>query len=353
MAWNILTFGRNYTLSAAETRQIEKGTEIPNRNDDTLLGWSDYQEGKVAIIFSTLFAAPIRKKQGDWDTQNYADANQAYAIYSAQLDSYYRLVDVHPEKFRLVKTKNDLQEVLADWENEGKDIDHPVGLVPLMEGADAVRTPSELEDWWERGVRILGPAWAGTRFCGGTNEPGPLTKEGYSLLDGMADFGFSLDISHMDEKAVLQTLDYFPGPIIASHANAGSLLKGSSSNRFLSDRVIQGLVERDGVIGVVPYNRFLVNGWQPKDGRWRVGLHHVTEQIDHICQLAGDARHVGIGSDFDGGFGLQNAPEEIETIADLQKLVPFLFEKGYTDDDVAAILGQSWIRFLRETLPDG
>ena len=117
--------------------------------------------------------------------------------------------------------------------------------------------------------------------------------------------------------------------------------------------MLEGLIERDGVIGVVPYNCFLVNGWRPSDGRQQVGLYHVVEQIDHICQIAGDARHVGIGSDFDGGFGLQKTPAEIDTIADLQKLVPFLREKGYTDENIAAVLGLNWIRFLKQSLPEG
>jgi membrane dipeptidase len=352
IAWNMLTFGRDYTQSAADTRLKEDGTLIPKNNGDTLLGWPDYQRGQVALVFATLFAAPIRAKLGDWDSQYYADVNEAYTIYNRQLDAYHRLVDDHPEKFQLVLNNETLRIVLSDWGN--KDVNgHPVGLIPLMECAEAVRHPSELEEWWERGVRIIGPAWAGTRFCGGTREPGPLTKEGFGLLDGMADVGFTLDLSHMDEGAVLQSLDRYPGRIIASHANVKALLPGTESNRFLSDRVIQGLIDRKGIVGVVPYNRFLINGWSPSDGRLKVSLTLVVDHIDYICQIAGDAQHVGIGSDFDGGFGLQKTPFEIDTIADLQKLAPLLAEKGYTDVDIAAIFGQNWINFLLESLPEG
>jgi len=222
-----------------------------------------------------------------------------------------------------------------------------------MEGAEGVRSIGELEMWWERGVRIIGLAWAGTRFCGGTGEPGPLTQEGHHLLEGMAEYGFVLDISHMDEEAVLQSLDAYPGTIIASHSNASALLKGLESNRFLSDRMIQGLLERNGVIGVVPYNRFLVPGWMKKDRREAVTLEHVVAQIDYICQMAGDARHVGIGSDFDGGFGVQSVPVEIDTIADLQKLTPLLAQKGYTEEDIAIIMGRNWLNILKENLPTG
>ena len=352
LAWNIITFGRDYTQSAADTCLRERGTQIPIHNGDTLLGWPDYQQGQVAIIFATLFATPIRSQLGDWDTQSYADADQAYSHYNTQLDAYYRLTDEHSGKFRLISYLEDLKAVISHWEQETAET-HPVGLVPLMEGAEAVRHPSELEEWWQRGVRIIGPAWIGTCYCGGTHEPGPLTHEGYALLDGMAGLGFSLDISHMDEKAVFQALDEYPGRIIASHANARALLKGNESNRFLSNRVIQGIIERDGIIGIVPFNPFLISGWKPSDGRQKAGLHHVVDQIDHICQVAGDALHTGIGSDFDGGFGLQKTPNEVDTIADLKKLVPLLAEKGYTETDTAAILGRNWIRLLTETLPEG
>ncbi len=306
----------------------------------------------MAVIFATLFAAPVRRRLGEWDTQFFKDIESAHKVYGRQLDAYYRLADDHPDKFQLILTLEHFLNVLDRWERSPGEEQKPVGLVTLMEGAEAVRHPGELDEWWERGVRIIGPAWAGNRFCGGTREPGPLTSEGYALLDGMADLGFTLDLSHMDEQAALQSLDYYPGPIIASHSNAAALLERIEGNRHLSDRQIRGLIQRDGIIGIVPHNRFLDRQWTPKDGRQAITLHHIIAQIDYVCQMAGDARHVGIGSDFDGGFGVQHTPAEIETIADLQKLVPLLEERGYTTDDVAAILGENWLSLLRRTLPE-
>lgn len=351
LAWNMLSFGRDYTRPAAETRQLEQGSETPKRNGDTLLGWPEYQQGRVAVIFATLFAAPARKKVGAWDHQCYTDSEQAARLYSAQLDAYHRLVESQGEKFRLLETLPDLHAHLTQW-RRGEEDNPPVGLVVLMEGAEAVRSPAELEEWWRRGVRIIGPAWAGTRFCGGTGEPGPLTKEGYALLEGMAGFGFGLDLSHMDEQAALQALDTYAGVLLASHANAAALLPGVESNRFLSDRLIQGILDREGVIGVVPFNRFLLPGWQERDGRQRVTLEHVFAQIDYICQKAGDAHHVGLGSDFDGGFGVQRVPQEIDTIADLRLLIPLLAEHGYNDEDITAIMGKNWLTLLERILPE-
>jgi membrane dipeptidase len=352
IAWNILSFGRDYLRSAHETRRIENGSLTIARNGDTLLGWPDYQDGQIAVIFVTLFSTPARWAY-DWETYFYKEPKEAQKQYRQQMDLYYRLTDDNPDKFRFIRSASDLDEVLAsqrEAESSGKG--YPVGLLPLMEGADCILDFSELEEWWELGLRFIGPAWAGTRFCGGTKEPGALTKDGRKLLDAMADLSFTLDLSHMDEAAVLESLDVYPDQIVATHANCLALMPEYEFNRLLSDRVIHGILERDGMIGVVPFNTFLKDGWLiGKSKREEVSLDRLVDHIDHICQIAGDAHHVGIGSDFDGGFGWQSTPQEIDTIADLQKLIPLLSARGYSEEDAAAILGGNWINQLYRSLP--
>jgi membrane dipeptidase len=352
LAYNILNFGRDYTRSAAETRRSEKEnlSPAPGLNGETLLGWPDYQRGRVGVLFSTLFVTPLRRRDGEWDKQVYADASQAHDLYRAQLDVYHKLTDDHPHQFHLIGSRTDLEAVLTHWADLETE-NHPVGLVPLMEGAEGVRTPSELEQWWEWGVRVIGPAWAGTRFCGGTREPGPLTDDGRALLAAMADIGFTLDLSHMDKQSVMQSLDLYQGPIMVSHATAAALLPGYDGNRLLADEVIQGIIERDGIIGVTPFCRFLDSEWKKGDPREGITLETVAAHVDHICQMAGDAWHVGLGSDFDGGFGLSAVPAGIDTIADLQKLGPILAAKGYNGEQVTAVLGGNWLRHLQTYLP--
>jgi membrane dipeptidase len=351
LAWNMLTFNRDYTQAASTTRQTEQGTETPALNGDTLLGYPDYTRGRVGVVFSTLFNIPRRYQAGAWDTLSYETAEQAHQLYRRQVDRYNRLADEHPGKFRLIHTRADLQNVLSRWEAP-EEPSPPVGLVILMEGAEGIRQPEEVEDWWQWGVRIIGPAWSGTRFCGGSREPGPLTAEGYRLLEAMAGLGFTLDITHMDAQAALQALDFYPAGVIASHSNASARIKGAEGNRHLPDEVIRSLIERQGVIGIVPLNPFLSAGWKPGDGRQAVTLHHVVDQIDYICQMSGSAAHVGLGTDFDGGFGVQVVPAEIDTIADLQKLVPHLLDKGYSKEDIAAISGGNWLEHLKKVLPE-
>lgn len=352
LAFNMLCYGRDYTLSALETRrrEAEAGSLNGVHNGEALLGWPEYQEGKVAVIFATLFVTPERIKEGDWEKPTYINYEQAHNLYLSELELYHELTDRIPDKFRLVLTKKELQATLEEWQMPGTGT-HPVGLVPLMEGAEGVRDPAELDEWWEKGVRIIGPAWGGTRYCGGTREPGPLSDDGRALLKGMADVGFSLDISHMDISAAREALDMYPGSIMASHANAAALLPGYSGNRLLTNDVIRSVISRAGVIGVVPYCTFLKTGWMKGDPKEGISLDNLIAHIDFICQMAGNSHHVGLGSDFEGGFGLNAVPQGIDTIADLQKIGTLLKMRGYNDDDVAAILGNNWLHHLEKFLP--
>lgn len=349
LAYNMLTFGRDYTVSVEETRRREAGSFAIEANGDSTLSWQEYQRGRVALIFATLFAAPARGTIPTWETQVYANTEQAHKLYMNQLDVYDRLFDEHPDKFTPIRDKKQFEETLAKWNQENST--PPAGLITLMEGAEGIRSINELEVWWQRGVRVIGPAWKGNRFCGGTREPGPLTKEGRDLLHSMASIGFTLDLSHMAWESALEALDMYEGPLLATHANALRQVKNGTINRFLTDEIIDGIIQRDGVIGVIPFNSFLIEGWKIPDPRSDVPLDMVAAQMDYICQRAGNARHVGLGTDFDGGFGLQHIPEGLNTIADLQNLTPLLEARGYSSTDIVQLMGGNWIEILRRTLP--
>jgi membrane dipeptidase len=278
----------------------------------------------------------------------------AHRLYREQITVYRKLVDEHPDKFQFVASVKELDSVIEEWSKPALDDQgHPVGLIYLMEGADGIRSPHELPEWYDLGLRLIGLAWAGTRYCGGTSEPGPLTPEGRELIEAMADFNFVLDLSHMDVAAAVESLDRYEGPVMATHSNCAALMKGSDTNRHLPDHVIEGLIERNGMIGVIPLNTFLKVGWSRKHGsrREEVPLDVLIAHIDHICQIAGDSLHAGIGSDFDGGFGLQSIPPGLDSIADLQMIGPGLHARGYSESDVENILGGNWLRFLRRNLP--
>ncbi|MDO9300486.1 MAG: membrane dipeptidase [Anaerolineales bacterium] len=353
IAYNMLKYGRDYRRAAEETRRLEIGSAAVLDNEDALLGWPDYQRGQVAVIFSTLFASPARWSTSENKSQVYKTFDEAHRICREQLLTYHRMTDSEPDKFRLIASVRDLNLILDHWKNPvPSESGHPVGMVVLMEGAEGIRSLSELEEWHELGVRLIGPAWVGTRYCGGWREPGPLTDDGRKLLSAMADYNFILDLSHMDEQSAVEALDIYRGPIVGTHGNCLSLMPNANSNRYFSDRILEGIIERDGVVGVVPYNSYLKVGWTVGiNQREEVPLTYVADHLDHICQIAGDALHAGIGSDFDGGFGLQSVPPEIETIADLQNLVSLLQARGYSETDIANILGGNWITRLKRDLP--
>jgi membrane dipeptidase len=355
LGYNMLTFGRDYSRSASETRQVETNTLTPQRNGQTLLGWPDFQAGQVAVIFGTIFIAPKKYQGGEWDKFVFADNQEYGAIVHRQLDAYARLVDNHPDKFRSIKTRGELESVMQPWLSSPASLPenpHPVGLIMLVEGAEGLRDMDELEEWVQAGVRIIGPVWAGTRFCGGTLNPqGVFTKEGFALLESMAGLDLTLDISHMNETSALTALDAYSGKVIASHANVRRLLNEQDHERHFTDLTIKRLVERGGVMGVVPYASFLDPEWNKSRERKPLPLTLLVNHIDAICQIAGTADHAAIGTDFDGGFGWPDVPDEINTIADMQKITGILETRGYSVEEIKKIMGGNWLRFLQSSLP--
>lgn len=347
IAYNFLCYGRDYRSSALSNRRAEAKTETLERAGTATVGLPESMAGNVSIVFSTLFVAPAKGQVSPWDRLKYKTPQEAYRLGLEQLDYYHRLAD-ESEQLQLVRSSAELDAVLATWGDDADPEKRRQGLVILMENADPIVEPRQFEEWYERGVRVVGPAWAGTRYCGGTGDPGPLTPLGRELLDVMASFNALLDLSHMAELSYLEAIDHYTGQIIASHSNPRAFV---NTDRHLSDEMIRRLAERDGVMGIVLYNRFLKEGWQKADGKQAVPLSVVLDAIDYVCQLTGSAAHVGLGSDFDGGFGAESTPEGIDTVGDLPKIGDGLRERGYTDADIAAVLGGNMLRKLRQVLP--
>jgi membrane dipeptidase len=338
ISWNVLALGRDVRRSALKTRRLELESEVPKRNGICMVGLPEWLEGNVAVVFGTIYVSPARRGHRS-GPQVYSNAEEAYALAQEQLDVYQRLAD--EEEIALVTSEESLERVLESWEGESP----TVGIVPLMEGADPIREPAEAELWFERGVRIVGLSWkAGTRYAGGDAAGGPLTDLGRELLSVMADLGMVLDVSHLAEEAFFEAVGRFEGCVVATHANPRALVPGT---RQLSDEMIRRVAERDGVVGIVPASPFLRPDWRTTQAT----LDDVVAAIDHICQAVGDAAHVGLGSDFDGGLGADDTPPELDTVADLQHIGPALGEAGYDEKHVEAILGGNWLRVLESALP--
>lgn len=336
LAFNAVGLGRDLSLPLGDLRARESRSR-----QTAMVTWPELRAADVDVVFGTLYAKPHRSRSTDADDgaptpPGYHDAQGAFEQARAQLDWYERSEDAGFA--RLIRDRVGLEAHLRERAAAAPEL-RRTGVVVLMEGADPVRTPDDLGRWWAAGVRLLGPAWGATRYAGGTGAPGPLTDLGVALVRAMAELGLPLDVSHLAEASFWEALDHHDGVVFASHANARAL---TPTDRHLSDPMLDALGERDGVVGLVLGNAFL----DPTPGPEGVSLASVARQADHIAGRIGWAR-VAIGSDLDGGFGLEETPRELTRGADfdgLAAIAPAEHRRG--------VLGDHWLRLLRRALPE-
>lgn len=335
LAWNALSLGRDETLPLAEIRRRE-GAQPAHGEGTATVSLPSLRATDVRVVLATVFTYPQR---AGGDGKGYRTPEEAFAQAGAQLDYYHRL---HQEgQVALINTRGALEQAIR------RQTPMP-GLLLLMENADPIRRPHDLATFVARGVRIVGLAWKSTRYAGGTGEPGPLTEDGRALLREMDRLGVALDVSHLAEEAFWQALEVFHGPVIASHADCRAITPG---DRQLSDEMIRAIAARDGVIGLVLYNRFLRPGWTPAMGKDAVTFADVLAHAQHIAALVG-IRHVAIGSDLDGGVGRETVPREIDSVEDLPKFADVLAAVGYDREAQTGVLAENWLRVLRRILPE-
>jgi membrane dipeptidase len=325
-------------LSPTQIRELEAASPPLERGLCTTT-ISEMRRGYVGLAFATLFASPAEQwtHPGIIDPQGYRSAEEAHAQALAQLELYESWAT--RGTIRIIGSRTDLTHHLELWAE-----DRVPGIVILMEGADPIRQPDELEFWWARGVRIIGTSWGATRYGGGTEAPGGLTEIGRELVGAMQARGVILDASHQSWEAFWESLDIGVHRVIASHSNAFALRP--TTNRHLTDAMLRAIAERDGCVGLVLLNTFLEPRWNRLDRRVPVTLEHqVKRMLEHLASVIGWDK-VGIGSDSDGGFGALESPEGFDTIADLSRLgdlVPHAHRAG--------VLGENWLEFLRTALP--
>jgi membrane dipeptidase len=346
LALNALQGNRDLLSSAYTIRAQEASTPGKGRAQGTV-AFPEMRRGRVALSFVTVLARSTGRPEPHID---FATPAQACGIAKGHL-AYYHALE-RQGHIRIIRNTAQLDAHMTEWAGwdrrfpgEETGPPPPLGFVIAMESADAVLEPAELGGWWEGGLRLIGPAHFGPgRYAGGTGSELGVTQLGASLLREMSRVGIVLDLTHCSDQAFWDALSQYDGPVHASHNNCRAL---NPHQRQLSDEQIRAITERDGVIGTVPGCWQLKPGWRNGDSNESVSLADVVAHMDHICQIAGTSRHVGIGSDLDGGVGREGFAHDLDTIADLQKIGTLLAQRGYSGSDVSAIMHGNWVRFLK------
>lgn len=344
MAWNALEWNRDLMLPVAKLREFER--QFPNINipGECTVSWHELKRGRIGITISTLLPRLHRKDKRLTFPQS---REAAYGQAMGQL-AYYKAM-VRSGVLRELPDADSLTELVNDWLT--KPVENlPIGYILSMEGSPPILDPEQISDWFEAGLRILGPAHYGpSPYCFGTGSQGGFNDDGKRLLREMDKVGMLLDVTHLADESFWDALEIFQGPMLASHHNCRALV---DADRQLTDDQIKALIERGSVIGAAFDNWMIRPGWvigvsDPST----VQMTHIVDHIDHICQLAGSAKHCGIGSDLDGGFGKEQSPSDLETIADLQKMGDLLSARGYSAADIEGILWRNFVEFFQRSLP--
>jgi membrane dipeptidase len=370
LSMNAMEWNRDLTLPAATIREREKGlTDKPDRARGTV-SLPELRKGNIGLVVATQigrYVAPDNPLPG-WHSPA-----QAWAQTQGQL-AWYKAMEAAGE-MRMIKDMTGLEEHLALWsasgaatataspespsatstQAQGNDTalpaqtPKPIGYILSLEGADSIVTPAYLEKAYEYGLRALGPAHYGPgRYANGTDATGKLNPPGKELLREMERLKIILDATHLCDDAFWEAMDLFGGHIWASHNNCRALV---DHNRQFSDEMIKTLIEKGAVIGGALDAWMMVPGWvrgQSTPEGMNCNLEKMIDHLDHICQIAGNTLHVGMGTDLDGAFGKEQSPYDLDTIADLQKVPALLAKRGYSPADIENIMHGNWLSFLRK-----
>jgi membrane dipeptidase len=343
LSMNAMEWNRDLRKTVFEIREREKNLhDKPDRAKGTV-AFPELRKGNIGLVVATQIAryvAPGNSLPG-WHS-----AEQAWAQTQAQL-AWYKTMEACGE-LKMITNIDELNKHIDLWKND-VETKKPIGYILSLEGADSLITTDYLQQAYDYGLRAVGPAHYGPgRYANGTDATGKLNANGENLLKEMERLNIILDATHLCDDAFWDAMNLFNGHVWASHNNCRALV---NHNRQFSDEQIKVLIERDAVIGCAFDAWMLVPNWKrgtstPKN--MNCNIEKVVDNIDHICQLAGNALHVGIGSDLDGAFGKEQSPYDLETIEDLNKIPALLQQRGYSSQNIENIMHGNWLKFLRK-----
>jgi membrane dipeptidase len=360
LSMNALEWNRDLRWSLERIRRWELPLKDRVDRGNNTVCLPEMRRGRIGLCVATQIArySPYFHRLPGWSSPE-----QAWAQTQGQL-AWYRAMEEAGELVQ-VRTRAELDRHLRLWqdsppdesaatyarESRTKPAPLPIGYVLSLEGADSIVSLGHLERSYADGLRALGPAHYGPgRYAHGTDASDPLPSAGKELLKEMQRLGIILDVTHLCDECFWDALDCYQGPLWASHQNCRAL---APWNRQFADDQIKAVIERGGVLGIAFDAIMLVPGWKylhSKPADFPVRIERACDHIDHICQIAGNARHVGLGSDLDGGYGTEQTPVDLDSIADLQKVAALLRKRGYSEDDVQGICWRNFSELLRRVL---
>lgn len=343
LSMNAMEWNRDLTWTVEEIRKSEKGMrDRPDRAKNTV-SLDAMRKGNIGLCVATQIARYVKK---DSPLPGWNSPHQAWAQTQGQL-AWYKEMESQGQMKAITKL-SELNSHIEHWKNP--EPDSPIGYILSLEGADSIVSMSHLEKAYEQGLRAIGPAHYGPgTYAHGTDSVGGIGSKGKELLKNIERLNLILDATHLCDQSFWETMRIYDGPVWASHNNCRKFV---NHNRQFADEQITELIGRKAVIGVALDAWMMVPNWQrgiSTPEKMGVTLDQMVDNIDHICQLAGNSRHVGIGTDLDGAFGKEQCPSDLDTIADLQTLPEKLKDRGYKDLDIEQVMSENFIRFLQET----
>ena len=340
LAMNALEWNRDLTKSVYQIRESEKGmVDKPDRGNNTV-SLDAMRKGNIGICVATQIAGVKNKI----NPHGWSSMEQAWAQTQGQL-IWYKEMEKNGEMYQIYDL-NTLDNQIENWQKETKK--KPIGYILSLEGADSIVNIDYLEKSYMLGLRAIGPAHYGPGvYAHGTDSNGSIGQKGKELVKKIEELNLILDVTHLSDTSFWETIEIYNGNLWASHNNCRKFV---NHNRQFSDDQIKEIIRRDGVIGVPLDAWMMVPNWirgKSTPETMGVTLNQMIENIDHICQLSGNSNHVGIGTDLDGAFGIEQTPTDIDTIADLQKIPLMLKKIGFSENDIKKVMNKNFISFLR------
>lgn len=342
LSMNALEWNRDLQLPISQINDREKKLKDRPDRGRALVSLPELRNGEIGLVVATQIARFVKEDNPlpGWNSQA-----QAWAQTQGQLAWYKAMEDLG----EMVQIKNlqDLSNHIDLWERNSSQEKRPIGYILSLEGADSIINLKYLETVYDYGLRALGPAHYGPGvYAHGTDSEGGLTLKGKELIREMENLNLILDLTHLADESFWESLEIFQGPIWASHNNCRALV---NHNRQFSDDQIREIIRRDAVIGLPLDAWMMVPYWERGKSNPRemnCNLDILLDHMEHICSLAGNARHIGIGSDLDGGFGKEQCPFDMESIQDLNNLPLKLKKRGFTEEDIIRVMKGNWLRVL-------